>query len=195
MQKADMLAFTALVERKLEPATAYTTWCEKQSYASHTRSVYGAGLPLPLNHWLPWSQRRAALRRFCKSTGGQVSPNVSMFVGSGLAAIVRLAYACAQANGQIPRLSEAPTGAVAAGSCLSGIPLGSGRKISQPMGWVLTICMLAVIRRCSCCVCCSRSEAAVRTRRHVFLWQQAEQLGRTAVLTPVISPWRACICP
>ncbi len=74
MQKADVLAFTALVEGKLEPTTAYTTWCEKQSYASHTRAVYGAGLPLPLNYWLPWSQRRAALQRFSKSTGPQVCP-------------------------------------------------------------------------------------------------------------------------
>ena len=72
VQKADMLAFSALVETKLEKATAYTTWCEKQSYASHTRAVYGAGLPLPLNYWLPWSQRRAALRRFINITREQV---------------------------------------------------------------------------------------------------------------------------
>ena len=87
MQKADVLAFTALVERKLEPATAYTTWCEKQSYASHTRAVYGAGLPLPLNHWLPWSQRRAALRRFSKSTRDQVCWFTTMVVGLAVAAI------------------------------------------------------------------------------------------------------------
>ena len=72
VQKADMLAFSALVETKLEQATAYTTWCEKQSYASHTRAVYGAGLPLPLNYWLPWSQRRAALRRFSSTTRERV---------------------------------------------------------------------------------------------------------------------------
>lgn len=75
-----MLAFTALVERKLEPATAYTTWCEKHSFYSHTRAVYGAGLPLPLNYWLPWNQRRTALRRFCKSTGVQACPYLQYYL-------------------------------------------------------------------------------------------------------------------
>lgn len=72
LQRADLMAFTALVEAKLEPATAFTTWCEKQSYSSHTRAVYGAGLPLPLNYWIPWNQRRIALRRFRSSTAEQV---------------------------------------------------------------------------------------------------------------------------
>ncbi len=35
-QRADLLAFTALVELYLEPATVYTTWVEQHSYASHT---------------------------------------------------------------------------------------------------------------------------------------------------------------
>ena len=35
-QRADLLAFTALVEAYLEPATVYTTWVEQHSYASHT---------------------------------------------------------------------------------------------------------------------------------------------------------------
>ena len=93
MQKADVLAFTALVERRLEPATAYTMWCEKQSYTAHTRRVYGAGLPLPLNYWLPWSQRRAALRRFSNVTGPQVWPE--LLVGSvGCCKGGRLTSAC-----------------------------------------------------------------------------------------------------
>lgn len=73
MQRADVLAFTALAEAGLEPATAFTTWCEKQSYALHTRAAYGAGLPLPLNYWIPWSQRRAALQRFSNYTKEQVA--------------------------------------------------------------------------------------------------------------------------
>ena len=71
MQKADLMAFTALARSCLEPATAFTMWCEKQSYSQHTRGAYGAGLPLPLNYWIPWSQRRAALHRFSNSTKEQ----------------------------------------------------------------------------------------------------------------------------
>ena len=72
LQRADLMAFTALVEATLEPATAFTTWCEKQSYSLHTRAIYGAGLPLPLNYWIPWKQRRVALQRFRSSTAEQV---------------------------------------------------------------------------------------------------------------------------
>ena len=35
-QGADLLAFQALVEARLEPATVYTTWVEQHSYSSHT---------------------------------------------------------------------------------------------------------------------------------------------------------------
>jgi hypothetical protein len=72
MQRAELLAFLALIAAKLEPATTYTTWCEGESYSRHTRAAYGAGLPLPLSYWLPWSQRRAALRRFAASSREQV---------------------------------------------------------------------------------------------------------------------------
>ena len=71
-QKAELLAFMALIDAKLEPATAYTTWCERESYSRHTRPAYGAGLPLPLSHWLPWRQRRTALRRFAGTSAEQV---------------------------------------------------------------------------------------------------------------------------
>ena len=71
-QKAEALAFGALIESKLEPATAYTTWCEWESYTRHTRAAFGAGLPLPLSYWLPWTQRRAALRRVGSASRDQV---------------------------------------------------------------------------------------------------------------------------
>ena len=35
-QRADLLAFAALAEACLEPATLYTTWVEQHSYSSHT---------------------------------------------------------------------------------------------------------------------------------------------------------------
>lgn len=62
------------MEAKLEPASAYTAWCEGESYARHTRAAFGAGLPLPLSYWLPWTQRRAALRRFGSAARDQVPP-------------------------------------------------------------------------------------------------------------------------
>ncbi|KAK9905474.1 hypothetical protein WJX75_000427 [Coccomyxa subellipsoidea] len=71
-QKAELLAFTALVEAKLEPATQYTTWCEAESYNRHTRVAYAAGLPLPLNYWIPWNQRRAIMRKFVGTSQAQV---------------------------------------------------------------------------------------------------------------------------
>lgn len=36
-QRAQIIAFSALVERCLEPATLYTTWCESESFSKHTR--------------------------------------------------------------------------------------------------------------------------------------------------------------
>ena len=36
-QRAEVLAFSAAIESKLEPATVYTSWVEYESYASHTR--------------------------------------------------------------------------------------------------------------------------------------------------------------
>ena len=83
LQRAELLAFTALVEAKLEPATTYTTWCEGESYRRHTRAAYGAGLPLPLSYWLPWSQRRAALRRFAASSREQVCRQPGVLCPSG----------------------------------------------------------------------------------------------------------------
>ena len=77
MQRAEQLAFLALIEAKLEPASTYTTWCEGESYGRHTRAAYGAGLPFPLSFWLPWSQRRAALRRFATSSREKVAPALS----------------------------------------------------------------------------------------------------------------------
>ncbi|CAL8472174.1 g11716 [Coccomyxa elongata] len=72
VQQAELLAFAALVEAKLEPATLYTTWCEAESYNRHTRAAFAAGLPLPLNYWLPWNQQRAILRRFAGTSQAQV---------------------------------------------------------------------------------------------------------------------------
>ena len=36
-QRAQLLAYTALIQAKLEPASVYTTWCERESYSLHTQ--------------------------------------------------------------------------------------------------------------------------------------------------------------
>ncbi|KAK9824042.1 hypothetical protein WJX72_007256 [[Myrmecia] bisecta] len=63
-QRAELLAFTALIQQKLQLATVYTTWCETQSFTQYTRAAYGASLPFPLNYLLTWSQRRTYLQQF-----------------------------------------------------------------------------------------------------------------------------------
>lgn len=35
--------------------------------------IYGAGLPFPLNKWLPWRARAAALKHFKSTTAAQVN--------------------------------------------------------------------------------------------------------------------------
>lgn len=37
VQQAQLLAFTALLESRIVPAVLYTTWCEDEAYACHTR--------------------------------------------------------------------------------------------------------------------------------------------------------------
>ena len=62
-QRAEVAAWGCLARSALEPASAYTTWCEAASYPI-AKAAYGADLPFPLNSLLPRSARRAAERRF-----------------------------------------------------------------------------------------------------------------------------------
>jgi hypothetical protein len=62
-QRAEALAFAALIETKLQPALVYSTWCEPAAYAAHTRPAYGAALPFPLSFLLPRAQRKAVAAR------------------------------------------------------------------------------------------------------------------------------------
>lgn len=71
-QRALCLAFSALIELKLSPATLYATWCEPESYSSHTRPAYGAGLPLPFNYLIVWRQRRSIMQRMASMTADKV---------------------------------------------------------------------------------------------------------------------------
>ena len=66
-----MLARSALVHARLEPATLASTWAEAASFRSHTRATYGSGLPLPLSVIVPWLLRRATLKRLAPLTPEQ----------------------------------------------------------------------------------------------------------------------------
>jgi Glutathione S-transferase, C-terminal domain len=37
------------------------------------QAAYGASLPVPLNYWLPWSQRRTVAKRFAQASADKVS--------------------------------------------------------------------------------------------------------------------------
>eukprot|EP00884_Botryococcus_braunii_P002927 jgi/Botrbrau1/12635/Bobra.67_1s0001.1 len=70
--RAELLAFTALCQTQLEPATLFTTWCETESFNKYTQKAYGDGLPFPLSRALPWTQRRKVARKFANSSGPEV---------------------------------------------------------------------------------------------------------------------------
>lgn len=71
-QRAEAAAFAALVEAKLQPAIAFTTWCEAEAFARHTRSAYSSGMPFPLSFFIPRSQRKAVLHHFAGTSSSEV---------------------------------------------------------------------------------------------------------------------------
>lgn len=54
-QQAQVLAFTSLVQSRLEPATTYTNWCEWESFSQYTR----VSLPATLAERAPSSRNRS----------------------------------------------------------------------------------------------------------------------------------------
>ena len=71
-QRAEATAFCVLIEAKLHPAIAHTTWCEAEAFARHTRAAYGRSLPFPLSYWIPRSQRKAVLQHFAGASASEV---------------------------------------------------------------------------------------------------------------------------
>eukprot|EP00879_Flechtneria_rotunda_P027958 GHRR01030027.1.p1 GENE.GHRR01030027.1~~GHRR01030027.1.p1 ORF type:complete len:290 (+),score=92.71 GHRR01030027.1:192-1061(+) len=61
-QRAELLAFTSLVQSTLDIATHYTTWVEQRGYREFRKAAYGNRLPFPLNYIVPWSQRNEMLK-------------------------------------------------------------------------------------------------------------------------------------
>ncbi|PNW85250.1 hypothetical protein CHLRE_03g177900v5 [Chlamydomonas reinhardtii] len=62
-QRADLLAFTSLVENRLNVATLMTCWCEPRGFAEMKKAAYGNKLPFPLSQLIPWSKQREVRRR------------------------------------------------------------------------------------------------------------------------------------
>ncbi|KAG1672518.1 hypothetical protein FOA52_002827 [Chlamydomonas sp. UWO 241] len=60
-QRAELLAYTVLVETRLDTATVVSAWCEPSGFAE-MRKVSGQ-LPFPLNHIIPWSTAREVRAR------------------------------------------------------------------------------------------------------------------------------------
>ncbi|KAJ9527394.1 hypothetical protein QJQ45_025663 [Haematococcus lacustris] len=61
-QRAELLAFSSLVESKLETATLYSMWCESKGCSEYIKAAF-SGTPFPLNYLLAWGQRSASQRR------------------------------------------------------------------------------------------------------------------------------------
>lgn len=55
-----------------QPALVYSTWCEAEAYAAHTRPAHGAGLPWPLSWVGPRGTRKALLQHFAGASSSQV---------------------------------------------------------------------------------------------------------------------------
>jgi metaxin len=71
-QRAEATAFTALLEGKLQPALVYSTWCEDEAFAQHTRGAVAAALPFPLSQLVPRLQRRAVQQYFAARSSDDV---------------------------------------------------------------------------------------------------------------------------
>ncbi|KXZ56862.1 hypothetical protein GPECTOR_1g778 [Gonium pectorale] len=67
-QRADMLAFSALIDSRLALATTLTTWCEPRGFKEHKAAAYGNNLPFPLSYLIPWSKQREVQKRFPQHT-------------------------------------------------------------------------------------------------------------------------------
>ncbi|KAG2500018.1 hypothetical protein HYH03_002300 [Edaphochlamys debaryana] len=62
-QRADLLAFSTLVETRLNAATTISCWGESRGFSEYKKAAYGNRLPFPLSHLIPWSRQREVLRR------------------------------------------------------------------------------------------------------------------------------------
>lgn len=72
-QRAESIAYTALIEERLAVALLFSWWEEEANYEAAVRPTLAATLPMPLCYYLPWTLRRRAhsqlaRRRCCNPT-------------------------------------------------------------------------------------------------------------------------------
>lgn len=60
-EKADIIAYKALLKDKLAPALLYVLWWEERNYTGFTRPWFAKRLPFPLNYYIPGKMQRAAV--------------------------------------------------------------------------------------------------------------------------------------
>ncbi|XP_041057667.1 metaxin-2 isoform X2 [Carcharodon carcharias] len=96
IQKAEMKAYTELVNNMLLTAELYIQWCDDSTSAKITRSRYGSPYPWPLNHILAY-QKQWEVRRKMKAIG---------WAGKSLKQVLEDVDRCCQALSQ--RLGTQP---------------------------------------------------------------------------------------
>ncbi|GBF92589.1 metaxin [Raphidocelis subcapitata] len=80
-QRAEVAAFSLLVEARLEPATLWTAWLERRGFNEMRKAAYGS-LPFPLNWVLPWSQQREMRRQLARVDGAEAYSDACDALGS-----------------------------------------------------------------------------------------------------------------
>lgn len=68
-QHADVLAYSVMVDARLNVATTACIWLEPKGFAEFKKAAYTSKLPFPLNHLIPWSQQRVVRQKTAQSAG------------------------------------------------------------------------------------------------------------------------------
>ncbi len=61
-QRAELMAYQALMQTRLEVATTLSAWCEPLGFAEVRKAM--KQLPFPLGYVIPWSQQREVRRKY-----------------------------------------------------------------------------------------------------------------------------------
>lgn len=69
-QRADILAYSSLLEERLLPALQYTWWVDAKNYTELSRPWYARAIQFPLNYFIPGQLQRSAESKLEASRGG-----------------------------------------------------------------------------------------------------------------------------
>lgn len=103
-EAAEAAAWRALAAAALEPASAFSAWCDPSAFDEFTKKEYGAGLPFPLSALIPRSTRKSVSARFF--SGGEAASSSSVrervlsdAVAAHAAIVARLSSASSSSSG------------------------------------------------------------------------------------------------